>query len=182
MPTHRYVVADVFTDTPLTGNHSPSSPTHAASATTGCRRWRGVGFSETVFVLPAEAAETCGSASLRPSSSFHSPAIRPWARPSSSVRRSARGDRPRDRPRNVPGRARARRVAAHRVRLDDQPVPAIKPYDDVDRSSPHCASRAPSSRSSSTTTAPATSSSALPSEEPWLPCARRCGGHWLRSR
>ena len=59
MPSYRYVVADVFTDVPLTGNQLAvftdarglDDPTMQALALE-------IGFSETVFVLPAEQGGT----------------------------------------------------------------------------------------------------------------------------
>src|SRR5918996_5172070 len=55
MATYRYVVADVFTDRPLTGNQlavftdARDIPEHVLQPLA-----REVGFSETVFVYPAE--------------------------------------------------------------------------------------------------------------------------------
>jgi trans-2,3-dihydro-3-hydroxyanthranilate isomerase len=56
MPSLRYVVADVFTDTPLEGNQLAVF-TDARGLETGLmqRLALEIGFSETVFVLPAEA-------------------------------------------------------------------------------------------------------------------------------
>src|SRR5919199_3673464 len=55
MPTYRYVVADVFTDTPLTGNQLAVF-TDARGIDDGLMQdlARELNLSETVFVLPAE--------------------------------------------------------------------------------------------------------------------------------
>ena len=56
MPSLRYVVADVFTDTPLTGNQlAVFTDGRELDAETMQALALEVGFSETVFVLPAEA-------------------------------------------------------------------------------------------------------------------------------
>jgi trans-2,3-dihydro-3-hydroxyanthranilate isomerase len=59
MPTYRYVVADVFTDTPLTGNQLAVF-TDARGIDDGTMQALAleIGFSETVFVLPAENGGT----------------------------------------------------------------------------------------------------------------------------
>ena len=59
MPTYRYVFADVFTDTPLTGNQLAVF-TDARGLDDGRMQALAleIGFSETVFVLPAEAGGT----------------------------------------------------------------------------------------------------------------------------
>jgi trans-2,3-dihydro-3-hydroxyanthranilate isomerase len=59
MPTLRYVVADVFTDTPLTGNQLAVF-TDARGIASDLMQALAleVGFSETVFVLPAEQGGT----------------------------------------------------------------------------------------------------------------------------
>ena len=59
MPTYRYVFADVFTDTPLTGNQLAVF-TDARGLDDGTMQALAleIGFSETVFVLPAEAGGT----------------------------------------------------------------------------------------------------------------------------
>lgn len=55
MRTHRYVVADVFTDTPLTGNQlAVFTDARGLDDETMQALAREIGFSETVFVLPAE--------------------------------------------------------------------------------------------------------------------------------
>jgi trans-2,3-dihydro-3-hydroxyanthranilate isomerase len=57
MPTLRYVVADVFTDTPLTGNQlAVFTDGRDLDAETMQALALEVGFSESVFVLPTEAA------------------------------------------------------------------------------------------------------------------------------
>ncbi len=56
MPTLRYVVADVFTDTPLQGNQlGVFTDAREADEALMQRLARELNFSETVFVLPAEA-------------------------------------------------------------------------------------------------------------------------------
>jgi trans-2,3-dihydro-3-hydroxyanthranilate isomerase len=56
VPTLRYVVADVFTDTPLTGNQlAVFTDARELDAETMQALALEVGFSESVFVLPAEA-------------------------------------------------------------------------------------------------------------------------------
>ena len=56
MATYRYVVADVFTDTPLTGNQlAVFTDARGLGDNTMLALAREMGFSETVFVLPAEA-------------------------------------------------------------------------------------------------------------------------------
>jgi trans-2,3-dihydro-3-hydroxyanthranilate isomerase len=59
VPTLRYVVADVFTDTPLTGNQLAVF-TDARGITSDLMQGLAleIGFSETVFVLPAEEGGT----------------------------------------------------------------------------------------------------------------------------
>ena len=59
MPTYRYVVADVFTDTPLTGNQlAVFTDGRGLDDETMQALAREVNFSETVFVLPPEAGGT----------------------------------------------------------------------------------------------------------------------------
>jgi trans-2,3-dihydro-3-hydroxyanthranilate isomerase len=61
--THRYVVADVFTDTPLQGNQlAVFTDARGLDAETMQRLALEIGFSETVFVLPAESG---GDARMR---------------------------------------------------------------------------------------------------------------------
>src|SRR5690349_6700469 len=56
MAPHRYVVADVFTDTPLEGNQLAVFTDGRGLSTDAMQRLaREINFSETVFVLPAEA-------------------------------------------------------------------------------------------------------------------------------
>src|SRR5512139_3710283 len=56
MPTFRYVLADVFTDTPLTGNQlAVFTDARGLDDETMQALAREVNFSETVFVLPPEA-------------------------------------------------------------------------------------------------------------------------------
>jgi trans-2,3-dihydro-3-hydroxyanthranilate isomerase len=59
MPTYRYVFADVFTDVPLTGNQLAVF-TDARGIDDGTMQALAleIGFSETVFVLPAESGGT----------------------------------------------------------------------------------------------------------------------------
>jgi len=59
MPTTlRYVVADVFTDTPLTGNQlAVFTDARGLDTETMQSLAREMAFSETVFVLPPEAAD-----------------------------------------------------------------------------------------------------------------------------
>jgi trans-2,3-dihydro-3-hydroxyanthranilate isomerase len=55
MPSYRYVVADVFTDTPLEGNQlAVFTDARGLAADAMQRLAREISFSETVFVLPAE--------------------------------------------------------------------------------------------------------------------------------
>jgi trans-2,3-dihydro-3-hydroxyanthranilate isomerase len=57
MGTHRYVVCDVFTDTPLAGNQlAVFTDARGLDDTTMQALALEIGFSETVFVLPAESA------------------------------------------------------------------------------------------------------------------------------
>ena len=59
MPSYRYVVADVFTDTPLTGNQlAVFTDARGLDDETMQALTREINFSETVFVLPAEAGGT----------------------------------------------------------------------------------------------------------------------------
>lgn len=59
MPSYRYVHADVFTDTPLTGNQlAVFTDARGLDDETMQALTREIGFSETVFVLPAEAGGT----------------------------------------------------------------------------------------------------------------------------
>ena len=59
MPTLRYVVVDVFTDTPLTGNQlAVFTDAREIDAELMQALAREVGFSETTFVLPAEEGGT----------------------------------------------------------------------------------------------------------------------------
>ena len=59
MPSYRYVVADVFTDTPLQGNQlAVFTDARGLDDATMQALTREIGFSETVFVLPAEAGGT----------------------------------------------------------------------------------------------------------------------------
>jgi trans-2,3-dihydro-3-hydroxyanthranilate isomerase len=59
VPTYRYVFADVFTDTPLTGNQlAVFTDARGLDARTMQALALEIGFSETVFVLPAEADGT----------------------------------------------------------------------------------------------------------------------------
>ena len=56
MPDHRFVVADVFTDRPFTGNQlAVFTDARELDAETMQALALEIGFSETVFVLPAEA-------------------------------------------------------------------------------------------------------------------------------
>jgi trans-2,3-dihydro-3-hydroxyanthranilate isomerase len=59
MPTHRYVFADVFTDVPLTGNQlAVFTDARGIDDETMQAVALEIGFSETVFVLPAESGGT----------------------------------------------------------------------------------------------------------------------------
>jgi trans-2,3-dihydro-3-hydroxyanthranilate isomerase len=59
MPTLRYVVADVFTDRPLAGNQlAVFTDARGIDDATMQALAKEIGFSETVFVLPAEAGGT----------------------------------------------------------------------------------------------------------------------------
>ena len=59
VPTHRFVFADVFTDTPLTGNQlAVFTDARGLSEEAMQALAREIGFSETVFVLPAEQGGT----------------------------------------------------------------------------------------------------------------------------
>jgi hypothetical protein len=88
VPTYRYVVVDVFTDTPLTGNQlAVFTDARGLDTETMQRLALEIGFSETVFVLPAERVATRGCGSSRRRSSFRSPATRRSARRSCWRRR-----------------------------------------------------------------------------------------------
>jgi trans-2,3-dihydro-3-hydroxyanthranilate isomerase len=59
VPTYRYVFADVFTDTPLSGNQlAVFTDARGLDAETMQALALEIGFSETVFVLPAESGGT----------------------------------------------------------------------------------------------------------------------------
>ena len=59
MPSYRYVFADVFTDTPLTGNQlAVFTDARGMDDATMQALTREIGFSETVFVLPPEQGGT----------------------------------------------------------------------------------------------------------------------------
>jgi trans-2,3-dihydro-3-hydroxyanthranilate isomerase len=59
VPSYRYVFADVFTDTPLTGNQlAVFTDARGLSDETMQALTREIGFSETVFVLPPEQGGT----------------------------------------------------------------------------------------------------------------------------
>jgi trans-2,3-dihydro-3-hydroxyanthranilate isomerase len=59
VPTHRYVVVDVFTDTALAGNQlAVFTDARGLDADTMQALAKEIGFSETTFVLPAEADGT----------------------------------------------------------------------------------------------------------------------------
>ena len=59
MPSYRYVFADVFTDTPLTGNQlAVFTDARGLDDATMQALTREIGFSETVFVLPPEQGGT----------------------------------------------------------------------------------------------------------------------------
>jgi trans-2,3-dihydro-3-hydroxyanthranilate isomerase len=59
VPTHRFVLADVFTDTPLTGNQLAVFTDARGLADEAMQALaRELGFSETVFVLPPEQGGT----------------------------------------------------------------------------------------------------------------------------
>ena len=59
MPTYRYVFADVFTDTPLTGNQlAVFTDARGLDAETMQALALEIGFSETVFLLPPEQGGT----------------------------------------------------------------------------------------------------------------------------
>ena len=59
MPAYRYVVADVFTDTPLTGNQlAVFTDARGIDTATMQALTVEIGFSETVFVLPPEEGGT----------------------------------------------------------------------------------------------------------------------------
>src|SRR5262245_18339064 len=59
VPSYRYVFADVFTDTPLTGNQlAVFTDARGLEAETMQALALEIGFSETVFALPAEEGGT----------------------------------------------------------------------------------------------------------------------------
>ena len=59
VPSYRYVFADVFTDTPLTGNQlAVFTDARGMDDATMQALTREIGFSETVFVLPPEQGGT----------------------------------------------------------------------------------------------------------------------------
>ena len=59
VPAYRYVVADVFTRTPLTGNQlAVFTDARGLDSETMQALALEIGFSETVFMLPAEAGGT----------------------------------------------------------------------------------------------------------------------------
>ena len=120
MKSYRYVVADVFTDTPLTGNQlAVFTDARALDDETMQALALEVGFSETVFVLSA------GERRQRQDPDLHADLRAPVRRPSDPrhglrARRAApaRRDHARDRPRQRARQARARRVGPHRLRPD----------------------------------------------------------------
>ena len=88
MRTRRYVVVDVFTDTPLTGNQlAVFTDARDLDEATMQALALEVGFSETVFVFPPESGGTVRIRIFTPYSSCRSPATRHWAPPSCSARR-----------------------------------------------------------------------------------------------
>ena len=69
MPTYRYVFADVFTDTPLTGNQlAVFTDARGLDGETMQALALEIGFSEAVFVLPAEAGGTARIRIFNPAS------------------------------------------------------------------------------------------------------------------
>ena len=164
MSTLRYVVVDVFTDTPLTGNQlAVFTDARGLDDATMQALALEIGFSETVFVLPPEAG---GSARIR----IFTPYFElPFAgHPTLGTAfvlgaplqlvvitlETARGDVP-----VVLERDESGRIVFGRM---EQPVPTVDPLRRPRRCSRLSASAAPSSRSSATTTAPPTSSSRWP--------------------
>ena len=88
MPTYRYVFADVFTDTALTGNQlAVFTDARGLDAETMQALALEIGFSETVFVLPPEQG---GTARIR----IFNPAGRDEVRRPSDARRRLRARRP----------------------------------------------------------------------------------------
>ena len=65
--SYRYVVADVFTDTPLTGNQlAVFTDARGLDDATMQALAREIGFSETVFVLPPRAGRHGADPDLQP--------------------------------------------------------------------------------------------------------------------
>ena len=89
--SYRYVVADVFTDTPLHGNQlAVFTDARGLDDATMQALALEIGFSETVFVLPAEAGRHGADADLQPARTrCRSRGIRPSAPRSCSARRSS---------------------------------------------------------------------------------------------
>ena len=161
MATYRYVVADVFTDTPLTGNQLAVF-TDARGLDDGGMQALAleVGFSETVFVFPPEAG---GNARIR----IFTPDFElPFAgHPTLGTAfvlgaplqlgvitlETGRGNVP-----VVLERDESGRIVFGRM---EQPVPASAPTPTRRRCALPSALRAPTFRSSSTTTGPRISSS-----------------------
>ena len=91
VPSFRYVVADVFTDTPLAGNQlAVFTDARGLDDATMQALALEIGFSETVFVLPPGAGRARrGSGSSTRARSCASRGIRRSARHSCSPRRSS---------------------------------------------------------------------------------------------
>ena len=86
--TYRFVVADVFTDKPLTGNQlAVFTDARELSEDLLQPLAKEIGFSETVFVYPPEGRRARAFVSSRPRASFRSLDIRRSGRHSSSAGR-----------------------------------------------------------------------------------------------
>ena len=152
----RYVVADVFTDTPLTGNQlAVFTDARDLDPLTMQALAKEMNFSETVFVLPPQAADADVRIRIFTPASELPFAGHPIARVGLRARRPAAEDRApaRDRRGRRPGRARAG-GAEIRFGWMEQPIPTWEPFARGGRAARRCsASSAPGCRSSSTTSA-----------------------------
>ena len=121
MPSYRYVFADVFTDTPLTGNQlAVFTDARGMDDATMQALTREIGFSETVFVLPPEQGGTARIRIFNPGVEMRfagHPTLGAAFVLGAPLQRGV--DRARDPRRDRAGRARARRVGGARVRPDD---------------------------------------------------------------
>ena len=117
MPTLRYVVVDVFTDTPLTGNQlAVFTDARAIDSAVMQALANEVGFSESTFVLPAEQGGPRGSGSSTDEEMPFAGHLGSRHRLGAGRAASTHGHRAGDRRRGGSRRDRSRRVGLARVR------------------------------------------------------------------